>query len=114
LLDHAPEVRDRLSIDDRRLRLSRLPDFRQAAGQDCREAWCHDPSERKKGRQADLARSRSGPPPISDVDKLSGDPRFRDMRATSSSGLFIKKMVADLIDRVHRSKSYFFLIGLLF
>jgi hypothetical protein len=39
LFNHAREVRDRLFVDGRRLRLSRLPDFRQvAAGQDCQKA----------------------------------------------------------------------------
>jgi hypothetical protein len=42
LLDHAREVRDRLFVDGRRLRLSRLPDFRHvAAGQDREETRCH-------------------------------------------------------------------------
>jgi hypothetical protein len=42
LLDHTREVRDRLFVDDRRLRIFRLPDFRQvAAGQDREKALCH-------------------------------------------------------------------------
>jgi hypothetical protein len=46
-------IRDRLFIDDRRLRLSRLPDFWQvAAGQDCQEARCHAASKRTRKRLA--------------------------------------------------------------
>jgi hypothetical protein len=50
LIQDAREVSYRLFVDNRRLGLSRLPDFRQVAtGQ---EAACHDPSKRKPRRQA--------------------------------------------------------------
>ena len=53
LVNNARKIPDRLFVHDRRLRLSRLPDFRQvAAGQDCQETWCHAPSKRRAGRQA--------------------------------------------------------------
>jgi hypothetical protein len=52
LLDHAREVGDRLFIDDRRLWLSSLPDFRQvAAGQDCQEARSHPPIKAVTGQR---------------------------------------------------------------
>jgi hypothetical protein len=54
LLNDTRKVRDRLLVDDRGLRLSRLPgDLRQVStGQYRQEAGCHGPSKRRSDRLA--------------------------------------------------------------
>ena len=48
LLDHAREIRNRLFVDDRPFRLSRLPDLRQVTpGQDCQKAGAIPQSKRR-------------------------------------------------------------------
>src|SRR4029077_3455911 len=76
LLDHAREVSDRLFVDDRRLRVSLLPDLWQvAAGQNGDEMGVHRPikarSESVRNHPMGWAQYRSGPLLIVDVDSLA-------------------------------------------